>query len=77
MYVDGNNCLRIVDTHFYGTKDAPFGNGIDMSTICIYLHYMFDGYRRVKEYAIYKKVKIYNLTLTSFIDSFEKTKSLI
>ena len=78
FWVDEDNNLRHDDRHFY--KDAEknvkrvLPEKIHEEMLSNY--YMFKSYIDIEAYSVYRKIKIYNTGLSSFIDAFEK-KSII
>ena len=74
IWVDENNNVRFDDFHFYkdskeNTERIIPGNLHDE---CLSSYYMFKSYVDIEQYAIYRKTKIYNTGIHSFIDAFEK-----
>lgn len=76
--VDENNYVIRSDLHFYDDKYEdvvlrwPDGRPITMHEQFQSLANAFHEYEEIANYAKKKSVKIYNLTLTSGIDAFEK-----
>ena len=80
IVLDEKNRVCLRDKHFYD-KNAelkPWSmGGVDgklftMDTIFFALGKMFEGYWRLKHYADYKGVKIYNASSKTYIDAFER-----
>ena len=73
VWVDEFNKVRIHDSHFY--KEDYENDRIltcNISDLCLALYYAFNGYTKINEYALSKKIKINNALKHSFIDSFDK-----
>ena len=77
-WVDEENNLRLTDHHYYKDSKENIETvlHIKIHELCISLYYAFKNYVDIEKYAVYRKTKIYNTGLNSFIDAFEK-KSLI
>ena len=80
--VDESNNVYVGHVHFYkekGNTTQPIKNGkrenMNLSEIFGLFSITFRGYLRLKEYAKYKKVTIFNATPNSFIDAFERKSS--
>lgn len=79
-----DNVLYTVDTHFYKNKDVydcdfepeKHGRkfGMDMEKFLDSVYKMFQSYKELKQYADWKKVKVYNASEYSLIDCFERKK---
>ena len=73
-----NNELTINDTHFYDKEKAKPINLSDkarqltISSLFLSLYKAFRSYEVIKLYADYRNVRIYNASVKSYIDSFEK-----
>jgi hypothetical protein len=81
LLVKSNNILYLKNPHFYDQKevdDKPFyvdsymDKTFKMHEIFWTLSITFQGYHTIKAYAEYMKTNIYNLTIDSSIDAFEK-----
>lgn len=82
IQVAEDNSLHFIDDHFYKTahKTVPLmkkdknGNltGIRIHEQFMSLHKAFYAYTRLREYADYRKVKVFNITKGSFVDAFER-----
>lgn len=76
--LEGNKIIQ-VDTHFYekgkpkniNLTDRSVGN-LNMATFFLSLYNAFRTYDVIKNYADYRKVKIYNASVKSYVDSFER-----
>jgi hypothetical protein len=83
LIVNDKNEVYFADSHFYDNGKTPslpfrtiYGDIYKMHEILFDYAYMFQGYHVINEYAIYRNVKIYNRTVNSYIDAFER-KSVI
>lgn len=79
LFVNEKNEVCITDSHFYdkeNIKMTPWrnlsGDVYKMGEILIDLARMFDGYYKLRDYANYCNVKVYNCSEYSFIDAFER-----
>jgi hypothetical protein len=75
LRVDKDNHLWLNDTHFYKENERVILPD-KMHNQCLSLYYAFRTYTDIEHYSKHCKVKIYNLTPSSFIDAFEKTPLL-
>ena len=77
--VDEENNLRFNDYHYYkdSKKNIETILQIKIHELCISSYYMFKSYIDIEKYAVYRKTKIYNTGLNSFIDAFEKKNLII
>ncbi|MBL7813071.1 MAG: hypothetical protein JNL57_12685 [Bacteroidetes bacterium] len=83
--VQENNQVCVIDNHFYEVKKkvSPLmsadkqGNPVPVPLHAFFasLSKAFYSYQRLKQYAIYRGVRVYNATPGSFVDAFER-KSL-
>jgi len=78
-WVDEENNLRFNDYHYYkdSKKNIATILQIKIHELCISSYYMFKSYIDIEKYAVYRKTKIYNTGLNSFIDAFEKKNLII
>jgi hypothetical protein len=83
LFVNEENMVCLIDNHFYDnqlTIPIPirtcYGDYYRMHQILINFSIMFEGYHIIRKYADYIDAKIYNRTIGSFIDAFER-KNLI
>ncbi len=75
-----NNKIMQADTHFYEKgKEVKYinltdraGGNLNMSTFFLSLHKAFRAYDVIKLFADYKKVKVYNASAKSYVDSYER-----
>lgn len=79
-----DNVLYTIDTHFFNNEDVydfdfepekhgrPFG--MDMEELLKAVHTMFADYKKLRQYADWKGVKVYNASEYSMIDCFERKK---
>jgi hypothetical protein len=83
IYVDKNNIVCYTDKHFYDNEPSesmPFWKDAEHTTVWrmdeIFMAFsrMFKGFRELENYSNFLNVKIYNLSISSYIDSFEKLK---
>lgn len=76
--LDENNNLIVSDTHFYGQEDYDIAvrDTSYMSQQFFSLHKAFYGYEVLAKYARVLGVKIYNASIKSYVDVFEKVKDL-
>lgn len=72
IWVDEKNRLRIHEKHFYEDKTQDRIIPVSMSHQCAAFYYTFKGYEEINNYALSKKIRIYNVFKYSFIDVFEK-----
>ena len=74
IWVDKNNNLRISHYLFYEDSKQNIDKvlPIKIHEECISSYYMYKSYVDIEKYAVYRKTKIYNTGLYSFIDAFEK-----
>lgn len=77
LFVDENNVVYREDRHFYGVNRINLitKGEIKVGEFYKYIGYYYNTMREFyysSQYATYKKVNIYNLTLNSFIDVYEK-----
>lgn len=74
--LDENNNLVVSDTHFYGQKDYDIAvrETSYMSQQLFSLHKAFYGYEVLAGYARYLGVKVYNASVKSYVDVFQKVK---
>ena len=77
MWVDENNEVRFNDYHFYkdskkNTEGILLEKPEKIHKNCLSIYYMFKSYIDIEKYSVYRKTKIYNTGLYSFIDAFEK-----
>ena len=74
IWVDEKNNLRFDDYHYYGDSKERVERILPekIHEECIFNYYMFKGYIDIEQYSVYRKIKIYNTGLHSFIDAFEK-----
>lgn len=80
IVLDEKNRVCLRDKHFYDTNAElkPWGMGgndgklFSMDAAFFALGKMFEGYWRLKHYAEYKGVKIYNGSSKTYIDAFER-----
>ena len=73
VWVDEKNNLRHTDYHFYKDTKKNIERVLPekIHEICISSYYMFKSYINIEKYSVYRKTKIYNTGLGSFIDAFE------
>ncbi len=82
LHVADDNTVYVVQKHFYDTDEEvrpsvmkSFGKGQrKMHEILEKFTLAFKGYHEIRQYALHKKVKIYNITPGSFVDAFERMK---
>lgn len=74
--LDENNNMVVSDTHFYGQKDYDIAvrETSYMSQQLFSLHKAFYGYEVLAKYARSLGVKVYNASVRSYVDVFEKVK---
>ncbi|MBA4849672.1 hypothetical protein [Emticicia sp. BO119] len=74
--LDDENNLVVSDTHFYGQKDYDIAirETSYMSQQLFSLHKAFYGYEVLAKYARSIGVKVYNASVKSYVDVFEKVK---
>lgn len=74
IWVDEKNRVRLTDTHFYNDEQYNIERvlPIKLHEQCAAFYSMFKSYTEIASYADYRKVKVYNINLRSFIDAFEK-----
>lgn len=74
--LDENNNLVVSDTHFYGQKDYDIAvrETSYMSQQLFSLHKAFYGYEILARYARSIGIKVYNASVRSYVDVFEKVK---
>jgi len=74
IWVDEENNVLHNDYHYYKDSNEQTEIILPEKTheVCISLYYMFKSYIDIEKYAVYRKTKIYNTGLYSFIDAFEK-----
>ncbi len=74
--LDENNHMVVSDTHFYGQKDYDIAvrETSYMSQQLFSLHKAFYGYEVLVKYARSLGVKVYNASVRSYVDVFEKVK---
>lgn len=80
--VNDNNQVGIIEKHFYdGEKFLPLmtddGNPSRVHDFLYCVYHMLNSYHLLSQFATYKKVKVYNCTPKSMIDSFERKKMSI
>jgi len=83
LFVNDKNQVCTIDHHFYDNKDIKYnvftridGSVYKMHEILRDYALMFEGYHKLRNYADYFKVRIYNVTKNSFIDAFERKRDL-
>ncbi len=85
LIVNDDNIICYKEFHFYTEKPAEMNYRIfyknletkevfSMKEILITFSKVFAGYENIKQYADFMQSKIYNISETSFIDSFERKK---
>lgn len=80
LFVDEQNRTCIVNEHFYtNIQESKVWLKSNAEPYRIYealrdISVMLGGYKELDEYARYRGINIYNCTLNSFIDSFERKK---
>ncbi len=78
LWIDEKNNLRINDYHYY--KDSPKNIervlSLKMHEQLTALYFAFKSYVEIENYSVYRKIKIYNTGLNSFIDAFEKKEMI-
>ncbi|QSW87456.1 MULTISPECIES: hypothetical protein [Flavobacterium] len=79
LFVNEKNDVCTIDYHFYDAKQINYnvftrvdGSIYKMHEILRDYALMFEGYHKLRKYADYFKVKIWNATENSFIDAFER-----
>ncbi len=74
--LDENNNMVVSDTHFYGQKDYDIAvrETSYMSQQLFSLHKAFYGYEVLAKYARGLGIKVYNASVKSYLDVFEKVK---
>jgi len=79
IIVNKNNEVLIKQDHFYDTEEANYkpmkklGKGSrHLFEVLEKFYLTFKGYFEIKKYATIKNIRIYNLTINSYIDAFEK-----
>lgn len=74
--LDENNNMVVSDTHFYGQKDYDIAvqETSYMSQQLFSLHKAFYGYEVLAKYAKSLGIKVYNASVKSYVDVFEKVK---
>ena len=79
IWVDEKSNLRFNDYHYYKESKENIERILPykIHEQCISLYYMFKSYIDIEKYAVYRKTKIYNTGLNSFIDAFEKKNLII
>lgn len=79
--VNDSNIVCLKDKHFYSEEDIkyqPFYKNqeekqtFNMYEVLVAFALMFKGYYEIKEYADYLGANIYNATVNSYIDAFER-----
>jgi hypothetical protein len=80
IIVNEKNEVLIKQDHFYDKKEAlhkpmkKLGKGERRLYEVLEKFYLtFKGYFEISKYALSKNIRIYNLTINSYIDAFEKT----
>ena len=85
LMVNNENVLCLKEFHFYTEKPAEVNYRVfyknfetkevfSMKEILITFSKVFAGYENIKQYADFMNSKIFNISETSFIDSFERKK---
>lgn len=84
LSINNENLLILKDTNFYNTsvssqKDIPLLHPENKNKISMYTQFMstakvFKGYENIYHYARYKSVVIYNASVKSYIDAFDRIK---
>jgi hypothetical protein len=79
LYTNDENKVCLTDSHFYDKEKSPpvpirtgYGDFYKMHQILTYFSLMFEGYHVMKRYADFREVKIFNRTVNSFIDAFDR-----
>jgi hypothetical protein len=79
LFTNDDNRVCLIDSHFYDKQKSPpvpmrtgYGDYYKMHQILTDFSLMFEGYHLIKRYADYMKVKIFNRTINSFIDAFDR-----
>ena len=74
--LDEDNNMVVSDTHFYGQKDYDIEvrETSYMSQQLFSLHKAFYGYEVLARYARSIGVKVYNASVKSYVDVFQKVK---
>jgi hypothetical protein len=72
LWVDEQNRLRLRDTHFYDVNNCVIS--VKMHEECLALYYAFKSYININEYSKRCGITIYNTSVMSFIDAFEKNE---
>jgi hypothetical protein len=75
VWVDEQNRIRSTDIHFYGKDDRI--SFAKMHEAYLSLYYAFKSYADIEEYSKHCGIKIYNMSLLSFINVFEKYNTKI
>lgn len=78
LWVDEKNNLRLNDFHYYNDDKKNIERILPQKIHEQFLsfHHAFKSYTDVGNYAIYRNVKIYNTSLHSYIDAFEKKSTI-
>jgi hypothetical protein len=74
IWVDENNNVRFNDHHYYKNSKENIERKLQVKIHeqCVSLYHMFKSYTEIEKYAGYRKIKIYNIGINSFVDAFEK-----
>jgi hypothetical protein len=74
LWVDKDNNLRLNDYHYYKDSQKNIERILPNKIYeqCAFFYYQFKGYIDIENYAVYRKIKIYNTGENSFIDAFKK-----
>ncbi|WP_042700618.1 hypothetical protein [Methanocorpusculum bavaricum] len=77
LFVDENNNVYLESVHFYGVEKVNLTAKGDLKKgeyykYAGYYYKTMEEFYYSSQYAAYKKVDVYNLTLNSYIDVFEK-----
>lgn len=81
--VSETNDIEIKQVHFYDNEtqvkhqkvlDVNTNVHSDLQTTFLSLHKAFYGYQILKQYADYQGIKVYNASVKSYIDAFERVK---
>jgi hypothetical protein len=83
IFTDDKNRVCLMDQHFYDKKDNDpipmrkvYGEYYKMHQLLIDFSLMFEGYHIIRRFGDYMKAKIYNRTINSFVDAFERKNNI-